>query len=217
MSDFAQQLNLWIEGMILGLGYPGIVLVMFVENLFPPIPSELILPYAGYQVSQGRFSLVGVVAAAVLGSLLGAAALYGLGRWLEDHMLHRAISRYGRYFGVSEAGWERALRLFDRHGVGAVCFARVIPLVRSLVSLPAGMDHMPWRKFFLATVIGVAVWSLTLTLAGLGLGESWETLLPMVARYEKAVLLAVGLGALAWLARRLRARSRAQPATTAQP
>lgn len=207
MSEIAQQLNAWIEGTIVGLGYPGIVLVMFVENLFPPIPSELILPYAGYLVSQGRFSLAGVVAAGILGSLLGAATLYALGRWLEDHLVHGAIVRYGRYCGVSEAGWERALRLFDRHGGAAVCFGRVIPLVRSLVSLPAGMDHMPWRKFFLATIVGVTAWSAVLTLAGLGLGESWDTLLPMVAQYEKAVLIALAVGTLAWLAWRLRERA----------
>nr|MCU0493454.1 DedA family protein [Chloroflexaceae bacterium] len=152
MAQFIEQLRLWVEGLMLTLGYPGLTLVIVLENLFPPIPSTVIMPFAGFLVSQGQFSFVGVLLAGTLGSLISAMMLYYLGRWLDETLVHRAVSRYGRYIGVSEAGFERGMRLFDSYGPAMVFFGRFIGTVRSLISIPAGMRRMSLAIFLPLTV-----------------------------------------------------------------
>jgi membrane protein DedA with SNARE-associated domain len=144
----------WVMRVIYSAGYPAIVLLMFVENIFPPIPSELIMPLAGYMVSRGQFSIVGVVAAGTVGSILGALPLYYLGRGLGEERLKRLADKHGRWLTVSRRDIERAKRWFDRHGWAAVVFCRLVPGVRSLISIPAGVDRMSLPVFLACTSAG---------------------------------------------------------------
>ncbi len=143
MTDILSALIAWVEWVITEAGYPGLVLAMLLETVFPPIPSEAILPFAGVLTRRGVFDLWGVVTAATIGSVAGAGLLYALGRWVEDHILIRAVRRYGRWIGLTEAALERALNAFERHGWAAVFLGRLLPGLRSFISIPAGMCGAP--------------------------------------------------------------------------
>lgn len=156
----------WVMGVINSTGYAGIVVLMFVENVFPPIPSEFIMPLAGFMVKRGEFSLAGVVAAGVVGSVLGALPLYYLGKKIGEERLKELADKHGRWLTVSRRDIEGAKRWFDRHGGTAVLFGRLVPGVRSLISVPAGIDKMSLAPFLLYTTLGSTVW--TALLAGLG-------------------------------------------------
>jgi membrane protein DedA with SNARE-associated domain len=223
-----EQLRLWIEAVIVGLGYPGIVLVMAAENIFPPIPSELVLPFAGFLAgcrgtadvacTANQFTLFGVVAAGTLGSLIGAVVLYYAGLWADERLIRSFVRRYGRYMLISEADLDVALGHFARRGEAAIFFGRLIPLVRSLISIPAGMQRMPMPKFLLYTTVGTALWSTILTVAGFYLGRSWPTVVEVVSQYQKVILAVIALGVLVFLYLRLvRPRLQAQASTRSEP
>jgi membrane protein DedA with SNARE-associated domain len=139
---------------------------MFLENVFPPIPSELIVPLAGYMTRQGELAFAGIVLAATLGSLLGAMPLYYLGRKLGFERTCELARRRGRWLTISERDVERAKRWFDRHGATAVFVCRLVPGIRSLISIPAGIGSMRMSTFVLLTTAGSAIWSAVL--AGVG-------------------------------------------------
>ena len=206
MAGLLEQTRLWAEAVIRALGYPGLALMMFIESVFPPLPSEVILPFAGFLAGRGELNLAAVVAAATAGSLAGALALYGLGRWAEDHVLLGLVRRHGRLVMLNEQDWLRALRAFDRFGGQIVFFGRLVPVIRSLVSIPAGMDHLPLGKFLAYTTLGSSLWNLALAAAGLALGQRWEQVIDWVHEYEVVFfgLAAAGTLALAgraWLRR----------------
>ena len=144
----------WILGFMNSLGYPGIVLLMIAENLFPPLPSELILPAAGFAAAQGKLNLMGVVLAGALGSVLGTLPLYYLGRIVNEERLVVWADRYGRWLTLRGKDIRKADDWFDRHGPKAVLFGRMIPGIRSLLSLPAGMSEMPLPSFLIYSAIG---------------------------------------------------------------
>ena len=184
-------------------GYPGIFVVMVVEVVFPPIPSEIVLPLAGYEVSQGGLSFVPVLLVSTLGSLVGAWMLYALGRYGG----RPAVLRWGGVLRVREPELDRAERWFDRFGDRVVLAGRVIPLARSIVSIPAGTMRMPLVRFSLLTAIGSLVWNLVLITAGYQLGARWEQVSDLVSRYSAVASVLIGLGlvaAVAWLWRRRR-------------
>ncbi len=184
-------------------GYPGIAGVMLLETVFPPIPSEIVLPLAGYEVARGGLSFVPVVLVATLGSLLGAYVLYGLGRYGG----RRAVLRFGRVLRVGVPELDRADRWFERWGDRVVLLARMVPLARSVVSIPAGTTRMPLVRFSVLTAVGSLVWNLVLVGAGYQLGARWEEVSRLVSRYSTVVygLFAVALvGAAIWLWRRRR-------------
>ena len=155
-------------------GYIGIVALMFVENVFPPIPSEYIMPLAGFLVAEGRLSLVGIILAGTLGSTLGALPLYYLGWKLGEERLKRFAGRYGRWLALSPEDVERANQWFDRHGATAVFFCRLVPGVRSIISIPAGVNRMNMPSFLLFTTLGAAVWTSVLAYAGYLLGSNFH-------------------------------------------
>ena len=209
MSGLLESLRVIIENVILNLGYGGIALLMFVENLFPPIPSELVVPFAGFLVSDGRLNFALVLAASALGTLLGALVLYELGRRLPETRLRAFLRGPGRYLGLSESGYDRALAHFHRHERSVVLWARLLPGIRSLISIPAGVAHMPLGSFLLFTALGTIAWNLLLLSADVLLGENWPRILDWLDRYEVVVyallvLLAVWLLARALLERRPR-------------
>jgi membrane protein DedA with SNARE-associated domain len=178
-----------IEAIITFLGYPGIALVMLLENLFPPIPSELVMPFAGFQVAQGKMNMIGAIAAGTLGALIGAVALYYIGYWADEPVVRTFIRRYGRFFLLSEDDLDRALAFFTRFGPPVVFFGRLIPIIRSLISIPAGMNKMPLPTFLLFTTLGTLIWNSVLAYAGMVLGANWDHVLVFVKQYERLVMV----------------------------
>ena len=161
----------WVTSTLHTLGYPGIVGLMFLENVFPPIPSELIMPLAGFLTSQGRFSLIGVVLAGMLGSVLGALPLYGVGALVGEARVTAWVEQHGPWLAVSRRDIERAKGWLDRHGRTAVFLCRLVPGIRSRISIPAGFVRMPLTPFLGCTALGTGVWAALLAYAGRLLGE----------------------------------------------
>ncbi len=193
----------WISSFVERFGVLGVGVLIALETLVPPIPSEVILPLAGFQAHAGRMDPYAVWAAATLGALAGALALYALGAWLGYHRLHR-LSRRRWFILASPSDVERGRELFDRHGSWIVAAARCVPVLRSLVSLPAGMVRMPLLRFSLLTLLGAGVWNAVFVTAGWHLSDRWD----VVQRHGRPVtiavlvLLTIGLG---WMiARRVR-------------
>jgi membrane protein DedA with SNARE-associated domain len=189
-----EQLSSIIEHIIMALGLPGVTLVMFAENIFPPIPSELVMPFAGFVVGQGKADFLSVWAAGTLGSVAGAVVLYYIGRWSGEPIVRRFVRLFGRWFLLSENDLDRALQAFARHGDAIVFFGRLIPVVRSLISLPAGMQRMPLGRFLFFTTLGASLWTALLTGVGVLLGANWQQVLDVARRYEQmTVLVLAGL------------------------
>lgn len=212
-----EQLSTWIEEIITGLGYPGLAFVMFAENVFPPIPSELVMPYAGFLVATGDdFTLPGILIAGTIGSVLGAIVLYYVGVLVDEAILRRFLRRYGKWLTVSESDLDRALALFDRYGPFIIFFGRLIPLIRSIISIPAGVDRMPMPKFLLYTTAGSLIWNGILGYGGYVLGDNWERITHTVETYQSitlVVLAVMGLGVIYWWFKRFRAQQAAAPAS----
>lgn len=164
----------WIEAVVETTGVFGIAFLMLLENLFPPIPSELIMPLAGYSAAQGKANIVMVILAGTVGSLAGGFFWYGLGRWIGEDRLKRLADRYGRWLTVSREDIDKADHWFDAYGHFAVLFGRLIPTVRTLISIPAGLSEMPWRRFLFYSSIGTAAWTALLALLGYALGSQYE-------------------------------------------
>lgn len=195
---------------VVTLGYPGIFVAMLAENLFPPLPSEVVLPLAGFQVDAGDLSFMLVVLAATLGSLAGALVLYAIGLYGG----RPAVVRWGGLLRVSERDLARADAWFERWGDWVVLVSRVIPLVRSLVSIPAGMMRMSLPRFVALTAIGSFVWNLLLVTAGYQLGANWEEVTALVESYALAIRALAVAAVLVlgwWTWRRLAAARDAAP------
>ncbi|WP_027483851.1 DedA family protein [Deinococcus pimensis] len=195
----------WIQNLMSSLGYAGIVLLMFVENVFPPIPSELIMPLAGFTASRGELDIVLVVLAGTLGSVLGALPLYYLGRLVGEERLVAWADRWGRWLTVRGEEIRRADDWFDRHGHKTVLFGRLVPGLRSLLSIPAGISGMPLAKFLLYTGIGTGLWSTLLAVLGFTLGENYEVVERYVGPIGYAVLGLLAVTVIVWVVRRRRA------------
>jgi membrane protein DedA with SNARE-associated domain len=170
------------------LGSPGAGLAVALENLFPPIPSEVILPLAGFTASQGRLSLTGAIFWTTLGSVVGALALYYVGALLGRDRV-RAIAARLPLVKVSDI--DRTEAWFDRHGVKAVFFGRMIPIFRSLISIPAGIERMRVSVFVLYTTLGSLIWNTLFVMAGYLLGENWHLVEGYVGTFQNLVILAV--------------------------
>lgn len=211
MGGLMDQVRDWIQVIMQALGYPGIALIMLVENLFPPIPSELVMPLAGFLVADGTFSFPGAIIAGTLGSVLGALALYYIGMLAGEPLVRPFFRNYGKWFLLSEDDLDRSLVVFRQHGDIMVLLGRVIPLIRSLISLPAGMNRMPLPRFLLLTTLGSAVWTTLLTVAGYILGANWERVVEFISQYQRLVLGALALGVIIFVVRRVM-QLRARPA-----
>lgn len=164
----------WIIRLMNLMGYFAIVLLMFIENIFPPIPSELIMPLAGFIAVQGRFSLVGIIMAGTIGSVLGALPLYYLGKIIGEERLKPWIKKYGKWLTISCHDIDKAKKWFSQHGGAAVFICRLVPGIRSLISIPAGMGKMNLWLFLLYTTMGSALWSGLLGWGGYMLGSRYS-------------------------------------------
>ncbi len=185
----------WVLDVVSALGYLGLALLLIAENLFPPIPSEVVLPLAGFLVGRGDLNLWGALVAATTGSVLGAVVLYSLGRWGG----RRFVLRYGSWLRVDEDRLDRAEGWFRRYGDILVLFARIVPIARSIVSIPAGTAKMPLARFVILTGIGSAIWNALLIGAGVILGANWSVVQNWVGSYSDAVLILAAVGAAAYL------------------
>lgn len=196
----------WVTWVIEALGYPGLTALVALENVFPPIPSEVILPLAGFLASQGRFSFLLVLAATTLGSLLGALVLYGVGAVAGKRRVRRFVERFGHWALLTPDDLIKAEGWFDRYGTIAVFTGRLAPIVRSLVSIPAGYSRMPIGQFLLLTSIGSALWNGILIALGWALGERWHDIERYVDWLQYFVIAAVAFLVVRFVWQRLRAR-----------
>ncbi len=208
MSRLFGDLITWVVDLVDRLGYVGLAIVVAVENVFPPIPSEAILPLAGFLAAQGRMTVAGAIIASTVGSLLGALVLYWVGYAFGEQRIRAITRRYGRWAMISEDDLDKAQAWFDRYGRTAVLVGRLAPLVRSLISIPAGVARMPILPFIIYTTIGSGMWNLLLIGGGWILGENWE-LITTYQGYFSYVFVAALAAVVAWfIARRFVARAR---------
>ncbi|MEO3778800.1 DedA family protein [Micromonospora sp. B11E3] len=202
----------WVAGVIDALGGVGVALLVALESIIPPIPSEVVLALAGYLAAEGRFNVVLIVLAATVGSLVGALVLYWLGAALGEERLKRWLDRVPL---VDRDDLERADRWFERHGRWAVLIGRVVPVVRSLVSIPAGANRMPLGEFVLLTTLGSGVWNGLIVGAGFALGSRWQEVDRYGSWFNYAIFAAFLATAAAWVAKKLRRRAARRSARAA--
>ena len=203
MTHILEQVAAWIQELIAAIGYPGIVIVMAIENIFPPIPSELVLPFAGALSAKGEMNFWAAVAAGTVGSLIGAIVLYAVGYFAREAGVRTLVARYGKFLFISEKDLDRAAEWFERYGEAIIFFGRLIPLVRSIISVPAGYTRMNPARFIIYTILGTTVWNLILAYAGRLLGENWEKILAFMDTYQYATLAVLVLLAMSFLTWRI--------------
>ena len=196
-----QSITDWLVSLMETVGGIGVALAIALESVFPPIPSEVILPLAGFTASRGTLNLVEAIVWATVGSLLGAWALYGISRWVGLHRINRAADKIP---GVSRRDVGKANAWFERYGNWSVLIGRVIPVVRSLISVPAGFNRMDFLRFTGWTLLGSAVWNTILVSAGYFLGAGWCSILGYLDMFENVVIAAFIVVIVVWAARKIR-------------
>lgn len=190
----------WITGLMESLGAPGAGIAIALENLFPPIPSEVILPLAGFTAATGQMNLVAVLIWTTVGSVVGALALYWVGALLGRD---RTVAIAAKIPLLKVADIEKTEAWFNKHGTKAVFFGRMLPIFRSLISVPAGIERMPLPIFLGLTTLGSAIWNTLFVMAGYLLGDNWESVTEYVSVYSKVVLAVAALAVLIFLAVRI--------------
>jgi len=195
----------WVVGLMETLGAPGVGLAIALENVFPPLPSEVFLPLAGFAAARGDLSIGAAIAWTTLGSVVGALALYALGAALGRDRLRAIVDRMPL---VNLRDVDKAEAWFARHGPKAVFFGRMVPLVRSMISVPAGVERMPLPLFLALTAAGSLIWNSAFVLAGYLLGENWHIVESYAGIASRLVLVAVVLAMLVFVGRRVARRRR---------
>lgn len=193
----------WVAGVIDALGIAGVGLLVALENIVPPIPSEIVLAMSGYLAGEGRFNVVLVTVAATAGSVVGALALYWLGAALGEDRLKRWLDRVPL---VDLDDLEKADRWFERYGGWAVFLGRMVPVVRSLVSVPAGADRMPLGRFLVLTTLGSAIWNSLFVGLGFALGSRWDRIDRYSTWFDLAIFAFFGITVTLWVVKRVRRR-----------
>jgi len=178
-------------------GYAGILLLTFIETIFPPLPSELFMPMAGFVAARGPLTLPGVIACGTLGSLAGACFWYALGRAIGLARMKQLAADHGRWLTIHPADIDRGARWFADHGGGVVLFGRMVPAIRSVVSVPAGIAHMPIQRFLLLSGMGSLIWTSLLMTAGYKLGEDYDKVAAWAAPISNTVVVLL-IGAYLW-------------------
>ena len=203
MSSATDNLNAvaqWAVGLMEALDEPGVAIAIALENLFPPLPSEVILPLAGFTASQGAMNLIGAIIWATVGSVVGAIALYLIGAWLGRDRMHRLLVKVPL---VSVEDANRTEAWFDKHGKKTVFFGRMIPIFRSLISIPAGVTRMPMLVFIPLTAAGSLIWNTLFILAGFYLGENWNVVEEYAGFVQNAVIAIVLIAIVVFVWRRV--------------
>lgn len=196
----------WITNTMNSLGYLGIGLLMFLENLFPPIPSELIMPLAGFTVAQGKMNFVLAVTAGVIGTMLGALPWYYAGKIVGEPRLRHLADRYGKWVALSGKDIDKANYWFNKHGVKAVFLCRLVPGVRTVISLPAGISNISLAAFLIFSTAGTTLWVLLLTTLGYVLGDNYELVDEYLGPISKIVFLGLMIAFIVWVVRRKQLR-----------
>ena len=194
----------WITDIMSQYGYIGIFLLIMLENIFPPIPSEVILTFGGYMTTQSSMTEMGVILVSTAGSIAGAVILYGIGRMLDVKRLEKIVDRYGRVLRLTRKDIYKADSWFDKYGIWTVLFCRLIPLIRSLISIPAGMSNMKFGLFLLFTTLGTLIWNTILVSVGAAVGDNWESIVGVMDVYSNIVyvlLVLAGFAVIWWYLR----------------
>lgn len=192
----------WVIDIMTSLGYGGIALLMFLENLFPPIPSELIMPFAGFTVHGGKMQFLPAILAGTIGTIVGALPWYYLGKVFSEDHIKGWVDKYGKWISVSSKDVEKANKWFHRHGVKAVFFCRLVPGVRTLISLPAGMNEMPLTPFLIYSTIGTVIWVSLLTGLGYFLGDNYKLVDQYLSPVSKIVAVTLVIWFVLWIIRK---------------
>ena len=183
----------WIIEVMNTYGYIGILLLIALENIFPPIPSEVILTFSGFLTTTSDATVIGVIIFSTVGSIVGAIVLFGLGRLLDVKRLERIVDRWGHILRLTRKDIQKADAWFRRFGVWAVLIGRLVPLVRSLISIPAGMARMNFGVFLFFTTIGSLIWNSVLVYLGATVGSNWSTIAGYMDTYSNVVVSILGV------------------------
>lgn len=193
----------WATSVVEALGPIGVAALVTIENLFPPIPSEIVLPLAGFVAATGDSNVVVMIAAATVGSMAGAYLLYGIAAAIGPVRLRTLVTRYGKWLSLTVDDLDRSEGWFDRYANRAVLICRCIPLMRSLISIPAGLRRSPLLPFSVYTLIGSLVWNTALIVAGYLLGDNWKSAERPLELMQNAVLVLIGVAVVWFVWRRI--------------
>ena len=201
VHQILEAIGLWVQSVEAALGYPGVALLMGIESACIPLPSEVIMPFAGSLVALGKMSLVGITFAGAIGCVLGSIPAYYLGAYGGRPV----IEKYGKYVLLSKHDLDMADALFAKHGEWVILGARMLPVIRTFIAFPAGVVRMNMPKFILYTFAGSLPWCFALGYLGQKLGENWDTLRPYFHKFDALIGAVIVLGAAFWIWRHLRA------------
>jgi len=192
-------LSTLIIDLISRTGYFGIFFLMTIESALIPMPSEVTMPFSGYLASTGKFNFWWVVIIGTIANLVGSVIIYLIGHWGEDTFAHQWIRKYGKYILISEHELQKSEKWFRDHGDKIVFFSRVLPVVRTYISLPAGAAHMNFKRFCILTTLGSFIWSIFLTYIGFVLGKNWNSLHPYYQKFEYIIVGGFFILGIYWL------------------
>ncbi len=178
----------WLVNLIEVIGYPGVAIAMFIESFFAPIPSEIILPFSGFVAFGGSLNIYIVIVVSTVAAYLGTLPFYFIGRWGNEFVME-FLKKYGKYLFISQDDLQKGFDAFEKYGGGIVFFGRLIPIVRTVISFPAGVARMNFAQFSIYTLVGAGIWSSILASAGFFLGDRWDMVSVYVERYENVILI----------------------------
>ncbi|WP_421101828.1 DedA family protein [Sporosarcina psychrophila] len=187
----------WITEFMDQFGYFGVFLLIMIENVFPPIPSEVILTFGGFMTTYSDMTRMGVIIAATAGSIIGAMILYSIGLFLDVARLEKIVDRWGGVLRLTRKDIRKADVWFDKYGPWTVLLCRLVPLIRSLISIPAGMSNMNFPLFILLTTIGSLIWNTALVMIGAAVGDNWQSIVHYMDIYSNVAYALLAIGGIA--------------------
>lgn len=199
-----EQLTAFIIHFIQSTGYLGVFILMTLESALIPIPSEVTMPFAGFLVQQGKLNFWLVVLMGAFGNLVGSLIAYGIGFYLEEHIIIKLIKKYGKFVLLSVHEYERSVSLLKKYGDYVAFFSRMLPAVRTFISLPAGLSEMNIWKFSFYTFVGSFIWSFLLTYVGVYFGKEWHALEPLYRKFEILIFAIFLIGVLWYINHKLK-------------
>ena len=183
----------WITDFMTQYGYVGIFILVFLEYIIHPFPSEIVLTFAGFMTTQSNLSIVVVCILAVVGAVLGALVLYGIGAWIGEERIYRLIHKRGKYIGIKTKDLDKTITWLNKYGNWAIFIGRFIPIVRTLISLPAGITKMNIPLFIVLTAIGTGMWNILLIVLGMTLGSHWHKIIEFAGIYSKLFIIIIAI------------------------
>lgn len=199
-----EQLSGIIIHLIQSTGYLGVFILMTLESALIPIPSEITMPFAGFLVQQGKLNLYAVILAGAFANLIGSLIAFGLGYYLEENLILKLIEKYGKFILINRKEYDHSMHWFRKYGESVAFFSRILPAVRTFISLPAGLSEMNIWKFSLFTFMGSLIWSTFLTLVGVYFGSKWNVLEPYFRKFNIALAVLFILAVLWYINHKLK-------------